>query len=229
MALELAEGPLTRVSRRSCARRAAVEVRFEWSAAEAARTFARRRGRISPALMLGRPRLATSRSASAAMRGCCSSAVPYFTRDALIDLLLDLRLPPRLLRRGRAAARRARRSKRRSIGAAPSCTRALEEIAAAAAGWFAQARDVRRLLDDPRARGARRGRAGDAGASRARARCARFLRSLSPDWLRQVPRYLRGGGAPLAARASRAAPSRAQILARARRTWASRSASASGA
>ena len=28
----------------------------------------------------------------------------------------------------------------------------LEEIVSAAAGWFAQARDVRRLLDDPRAR-----------------------------------------------------------------------------
>jgi ATP-dependent helicase HrpA len=50
---------------------------------------------------------------------------------------------------------------------------------------------VRRLLDDPRAR------AFAAAGQESRAHLERvldgsFLRSLSPDWLRQVPRWLRG-------------------------------------
>jgi ATP-dependent RNA helicase HrpA len=118
------------------------------------------------------------------------SAVPYFGRDALIDALLDLVFrracfaegePPRNRAAFEAALERGRSEVHSS----------LEEIVAAAAGWFAAARDVRRLLDDSRARALAEA-AQETRAHLARVLDAPFLRSLSADWLRQIPRWLRG-------------------------------------
>ena len=86
-ALELEEGPLPVFP--ALARAAgALEVRFEWSAEEAARGF--RDGAVALArLMLERQ----SRDLERRIGGDAQlllSAVPYFTRDALIDTLLDL-------------------------------------------------------------------------------------------------------------------------------------------
>jgi ATP-dependent helicase HrpA len=167
---------------------AALEVRFEWSAEEAARSF--RDG----AVVLARLMLhAQARDLEKRIGGDAQlllSAVPYFTRDALVETLLDLVFrracfgeaePPRERAAFEAALDRGRAALHSS----------LEEIASAATGWFAQARDVRRLLDDPRAKTLAEA-AQESRAHLERLLDAAFLRSLAADWLRQVPRWLRG-------------------------------------
>jgi ATP-dependent helicase HrpA len=186
-ALELEEGPLL-VHPALARAGGGLEVRCEWSAAEAARAF--REGALALArLMLDRQ----SRDLEKRVGGNAQlllSALPYFTRDALIDALLDLTFrracfadgePPR----NRAAFEAALEAGRSELHAS------LEEIVAAAVGWFALARDVRRLLDDTRARALAEA-AQEARAHLARVLDAAFLRSLSADWLRQLPRWLRG-------------------------------------
>jgi ATP-dependent helicase HrpA len=186
-ALELEEGPLL-VHPALARASGGLEVRCEWSAAEAARAF--REGALALArLMLDRQ----SRDLEKRIGGNAQlllSAVPYFTRDALIDTLLDMVFrracfadgePPR----NRAAFEAALEGGRSELHAS------LEEIVAAAVGWFALARDVRRLLDDTRARALAEA-AQEARAHLAQVLDAAFLRSLSADWLRQLPRWLRG-------------------------------------
>ena len=186
-ALELEEGPLL-VHLALARAGGALEVRCEWSAAEAARGF--RDGTLALArLMLDRQ----SRDLEKRIGGDAQlllRAVPYFTRDALIDTLLDLVFrracfaegePPR----NRAAFEAALEGGRARLHSS------LEEIVAAAAGWFSQARDVRRLLNDARARALAEA-AQETRAHLARVLDAAFLRFLSADWLRQIPRWLRG-------------------------------------
>jgi len=165
----------------------ALNVRFDWSAAEAARSY--RDGAVALArIML----YAHARDLEKRIGGNAQlllSAVPYFTRDALVDTLLDL-----VFRRACFAEAEPPRE-RAAFEAALDRGRAelhstLEEIASIAAGWFAQARDVRRLLDDTRARVLAEA-AVESRAHLERVLDAAFLRSLSPDWLRQVPRWLR--------------------------------------
>jgi ATP-dependent helicase HrpA len=185
--LELDEGPL-RVYPALVRAGGSVDVRLEWSAEEAARGF--REGALALArLMLDRQ----ARDLEKRIGGDAPlllSAVPYFTRDALVDTLLDLVFrracfaeaePPRERAAFEAALERGRAELHSS----------LEEIASAAAGWFAQARDVRRLLDDPRAK-ALAAAAQESRGHVERVLDASFLRSLSADWLRQVSRWLRG-------------------------------------
>ncbi len=186
-ALELEEGPLLVFP--TLARAAgAVEVRFEWSAEEAARGF--RDGAVALArLMLERQ----SRDLEKRIGGDVQlllSAVPYFTRDALIDTLLDLVFRSACFAGGEPPRNRAAFESAIDAGRAELHSR-LEDIAAAAAGWFAQARGVRRLLDDARAR-ALAEMAEETRTHLDRVLDAAFLKSLSPDWLRQVPRWLRG-------------------------------------
>jgi ATP-dependent helicase HrpA len=186
-ALELAEGPL-RVYPALVRSGAALEVRFEWSAEEAERGF--RDGAVALArLMLH----AQARDLEKRIGGDAQlllSAVPYFSRDALVDTLLDLVFrracfgeaePPRERAAFEAALDRGRAELHSS----------LEDVASAATGWFTQARDVRRLLDDPRAKALPEA-AQESRAHLERVLDAAFLRSLSADWLRQVPRWLRG-------------------------------------
>jgi ATP-dependent helicase HrpA len=186
-ALELEEGPVL-VHPALVRAGGVLEVRCEWSAAEAARGF--RDGAVALArLMLDRQ----SRDLEKRLGGDAQlllSAVPYFTRDALVDTLLDQAFRRSCFGEGEPPRKRA------AFEAALDAVRAalhssLEEIAAAAAGWFAQARDVRRLLEDSRATVLAEA-AQETRAHLARVLDAAFLRSLSADWLRQVPRWLRG-------------------------------------
>jgi ATP-dependent helicase HrpA len=186
-AIGLEEGPV-RVYPALVRSGGTLDVRFEWSAEEAARSL--RDGALALArLMLDRQARDLEKRIGGDAR-LLLSAVPYFTRDALVDTLLDLVFrracfgeaePPR----ERAAFEAALDRGRAGLHAA------LEEIVTAASGWFAQARDVRRLLDDPRAGGLAEA-AQESRAHLERVLDAAFLRSLSADWLRQVPRYLRG-------------------------------------
>jgi HrpA-like RNA helicase len=101
----------------------------------------------------------------------------------------------------------------------------LEEIAAGALSWFTEARVVRRALDDPRT--ALLADAVDESNEHLRGLFrAGTLESLSTDWLRQLPRYLkaeerrwqrnraRGGESPHIARQLREWSARYQNLAR---------------
>ena len=145
-ALELDEGPLLV---HSTLRRVSggLEVRFEWSQAEAARSY--REGAVALARIAlgGQARDLERRIGGDAQ--LLLSAAPYFSRDALVETLLDMVFrracfgvgePPRDRVAFEAALDRGRGDLQAS----------LEEIAATAAGWFAQAREVRQLLDDAR-------------------------------------------------------------------------------
>jgi ATP-dependent helicase HrpA len=185
--LELEEGPLL-VHPVLARAGGALEVRCEWSAAEAARGF--RSGALTLArLMLDRQ----SRDLERRMGGDAQlllRAVPYFTRDALIDTLLDLVFRRACFAEGEPPRKRAA-FEAALEGGRGELYSSLEEIVAAAGGWFAQARDVRRLLDDSRARPLAEA-AQETRVHLTRVLDAAFLRSLSADWLRQVPRWLRG-------------------------------------
>ncbi len=187
-ALELAEGPLlvhptlVRIS-------GGVEVRFEWSAEESARSF--RESAVALArLMLDRQ----ARDLERLIGGNAQlllSAVPYFSRGALVETLLELAFRGACFGDGEAPRNRAAFEAAVDRGRAELHSR-LGEIVATAAGWFAQAREVRRLLDDARRPTALAEAAQETRAHLERVLDAGFLRSLSVDWLRQVSRYLRG-------------------------------------
>jgi ATP-dependent helicase HrpA len=167
--------------------RGAIEVRFEWSAAEASRSFAE--GAVQLArLTLDRPMRDLAKLAAADVR-LLLAAASYFGRDELIDLLLQLACrracfgdldPPRTREAFESAVDRGR----------ADLHEMLEQAVAEVGGWLAEARNVRRLLDDPRAR------AQSAAAEETQAHLESLLRpdrlqALSSDWLRQVARYLK--------------------------------------
>jgi ATP-dependent helicase HrpA len=126
-----------------------VSVRFEWSRAEAERRS--QHGWASLArIVLERPARDLAKKVASDV-ALLLAASPYLRGEALIDALLqrvfwracfkDAALP-----RTRAAFDAAVESGRAQLH--PVC----DAITTAAAGWFAAARAVRRLLEDPRAR-----------------------------------------------------------------------------
>ncbi|MGD0492247.1 MAG: ATP-dependent RNA helicase HrpA [Steroidobacteraceae bacterium] len=167
--------------------RGAVEVRFEWSAAEAAQSFAE--GAVHLArVMLERQMRDLAKLAAADMR-LVLAAASYFGRDELIDLLLQLACrracfadlePPRTREGFEAAVDRGR----------ADLHAMLEQAIVEVGGWLAEARNVRRLLEDSRAR------AQPLAVEQTQAHLGALLRpewlqALSSDWLRQVSRYLK--------------------------------------
>jgi ATP-dependent helicase HrpA len=165
----------------------AVMLCFEWSAAEAALTL--RQGAVHLArTMLG----AQARELSKLIRADTKlllSAAPYFTGEALADLLLQLTFRRACF--GEAQAPRTRAAFEAAVDQARAHLHpALAEITATAAGWFAEARAVRRLLEDPRAR-PHAAAARETQEHLGRLLNAAMIDSLSPDWLRQVPRYVK--------------------------------------
>jgi ATP-dependent helicase HrpA len=117
------------------------------------------------------------------------AAVPYFDGDALVDMLLHLvfrracfddQIPPMTRVAFDVALDRGRER----------LYPALAAVTASMGNWFTEARAVRRLLDDPRARAS-------VEAAQESQRHLRELLSLdsimnlAPDWLRQLPRYLK--------------------------------------
>ena len=165
----------------------AVMLSFEWSAAEAALTL--RQGAVHLArIMLD----AQARDLTKLIRADTKlslSAAPYFTGEALTELLLQLAFRRACF--GDAAAPKTRAAFQAAVDQGRAHLHpALAEITATATGWFAEARAVRRLLEDPRAR------PHAAAAQETKEHLERLLNaatidSLSPDWLRQVPRYLK--------------------------------------
>lgn len=200
----------------------AIEVRFEWSAAEAAQSFAEGAVRLART-MLDRQMRDLAKLAVADMR-LLLAASAYFGRDALIDLLLQLSCrracfadldPPRTRDAFESAVDRGRADLHEML------ERAIAEVG----GWLSEARNLRRLLEDPRAR------AHHEAAAETQSHVTELLRpdrleALSPDWLRQVTRYLKAEERRwqrIFARGGEPAPILAEIEA-----WTSRIASLEG-
>jgi ATP-dependent helicase HrpA len=167
--------------------RGAIEVRFEWSAAEAEQSYAD--GAVHLArVMLDRQARELAKLAAADMR-LSLAASSYFGRDELIDLLLQLSFrgacfgelaPPRTREAFESAVDRARADLHET----------LEQAISELGGWLSEARSVRRLLEDPRAR------AHAHAAEETQAHLKVLLRpdrlqSMASDWLRQLARYLK--------------------------------------
>jgi ATP-dependent helicase HrpA len=185
-ALDLTEGTvevfpaLVRVRER-------LEVRFEWSAAEAALAF--RQGAVYLARTVLAPQERELAKSIAANAPLLLRAAPYLQGTALTDLLLQMTFrracfdeadPPRTKSAFDAAVEAGRAELHPS----------LEQVMALVAGWFAEARAVRRLLDDPRAR-AHAAAAQETSGHLQRLLSAAAIAPLGADWLRQFPRYLK--------------------------------------
>ena len=184
--LEAAQGSIT-VFPTLVRVRGAIEVRFDWTAAEAASGF--EQGAVHLVrVVLDRQMRDLAKRASADMR-LMLAATPYFSRDELIDLLLQLSCrracfgdaePPRSREAFEAAVDRGR------ADLAERLEGAMTEVGA----WMGEARNVRRLLEDPRAR-AYGAAAEETQAHLTRLLSAQRLQGLSEDWLRQISRYLK--------------------------------------
>src|SRR5450631_1046380 len=161
-----------------------LEVRYEWSAAEADRSWRRGAAHLARGMLPAQARdLAKSVAGNAPL---LLAASPYLTSDALIETLLQW-----VFRRAcfdDAEAPRARRAFEQAVdqGRARlhSC---LQEIAAATLSWFNEARAVRRSLDA--ALTVLPAEAADESSEHLRGLLgAASLESLSTEWLRQLPR-----------------------------------------
>jgi ATP-dependent helicase HrpA len=164
-----------------------LEVRYEWSAAEAARRWSQGAAQLARTLLAAQARdLGKSISGNAAL---LLAASPYAESADLIDALLQ-----RTFRRACFADAEAPRT-RAAFELAVDQGRArlhpcLDEIVAGALGWLTEARAVRRALDDPRT-----ALAADA-VDESHEHLRRLLKpsaleSTSTDWLRQLPKYLK--------------------------------------
>jgi ATP-dependent helicase HrpA len=191
-------------------------VHYEWSAAEARRSWTR--GAVDLARILLEPPLREFERSIAADASLLLAATPYCTSAALIDALLHL-----VVRRACFADTDAPRI-RESFDAAIDQGRArlypcLEEIRADAAHWFALAREVRRAQgESPNAHLAEA-----AQETREHLRqllSADALLSMPADRLRQLPRYLKAEERRWQRGAARGAES-PQIVAELRR-WSAR-------
>jgi ATP-dependent helicase HrpA len=164
-----------------------LEVRYEWSAAEAGRSW--RQG----AVHLARAMLAAqARDLGKTLAGNASlllAASPYVPSAALNDTLLQLTFERACF--GDAEAPRTREAFERAVDQGRARLHpCLEEITAAALNWFAEARAVRRTLE-----AAHSPSLADAVAESnehlRRLLSADRLASLSAEWLRQMPRHLK--------------------------------------
>lgn len=164
-----------------------LEVRYEWSAAEAARSWREGAARLARVLLAVQDRdLGKSLSGNAAL---LLAASPYAESADLIDALLQRTFRAACF--GDAEAPRSRAAFERAIDQGRARLHpCLDEIVAGMVSWLVEARAVRRALDDPRT-----ALSADA-AEESREHLRRLLKpaaleSTSPDWLRQLPRYLK--------------------------------------
>ncbi len=182
---------------------------YEWTAEEATHAWCSGSIRLARSSLpaqakdLGRRIAADSRLILAAS--------PYLNGAALQDVLLQ-----RVFRRACFGDADAPRTSDAFDDAVERGRAALDaayaQIAASVLDWFTEARAVRRLIDDPRARTAHAALAEESHAHLRRLLAAERLASLAPDAVRQLPRHLkaeerrwqrmlaRGGEAPTIAR-----------------------------
>ena len=184
--LELGEGAV-RVFPTLTASGRALETRYEWSAAEAERSW--RQGAAQLSRIMLAPEARDLRRTLAGNASLLLAASPYLTGDALIELLLQL-----IFRRAcfaEADAPRARGAFEKAVDDGRMRLHfCMEEAAAAASGWFNEARAVRRALDVPRSPLQAEAAAETTDHVQGLLSAVR-LESMSAQWLRQLPRYLK--------------------------------------
>ena len=184
--LPVAEGSVTAFAALAMAGRG-LWVRYEWSGAEAARHWRQAATRLARILLDRQSRDMSKQLA--ANSSLLLAASPYMASDDLIDTLLQLAFA-----RACFADEPAPRE-RGAFDRAVDCGRerlypCLEEAVSAAQAWFADAGTVRHVIDEL-------GSKAPLEASEETRRHLRHLldpdtlKSLSPDWLRQYPRYLK--------------------------------------
>jgi ATP-dependent helicase HrpA len=168
-------------------RPAGVGLRFEWSREEAART-SRQGATVLARSMLERQARDLAKTIASDTQ-LLLAASPYLHGDALTDALLHLVFrracfqdaDPPMAREAFEAAVEAGRER---------LYPALSELTASARSWFTEAREIRRLLDDPRAR-SHAPLAEESHAHLRRLFSAERIVAISMEWLRQVPRYMK--------------------------------------
>ena len=184
--LPVAEGSVTAFPALALAGRG-LWVRYEWSGAEAARHWRQAATRLARILLDRQSRDMSKQLA--ANSSLLLAASPYMASNDLIDTLLQMAFAracfaDELAPRERGAFDRAVDSGRERLY---PC---LEEAVTAAQAWFADAGTVRHVIDEL-------GSKAPLEASEETRRHLRHLldpdtlKSLSPDWLRQYPRYLK--------------------------------------
>ena len=165
----------------------ALEVRYAWSAAEADRGWRQGAAQLSRIMLAPQARdLGKILAGNAAL---LLAASPFLTSDVLIDLLLQFTFRRACFGEDDAPRVRGPFEKAVDQGRARlhSC---MEDASAAALNWFNEARAVRRALDDPRA--AMLADAAEETHEHVRHLLgAGALESMSTEWLRQLPRYLK--------------------------------------
>jgi ATP-dependent helicase HrpA len=164
-----------------------LEVQYDWSAEEAQHAW--REGAVR---LAGRMLERQARDLTKSIAGnvpLLLSAGPYMTSENLIDTLLQLTFRAACF--GDAEASRTRAAYELEVDRGrerlyPS----LDEVSAAASGWFKEAASVRQALDDPRLRPL----AETSEETREHLRRLlnhRTMQTAPAEWLRQLPRYLK--------------------------------------
>jgi ATP-dependent RNA helicase HrpA len=164
-----------------------LEVRYEWSAAEAKRSW--RQG----AVHLARNILAAqSRDIGKTLAGNAPlllAASPYFTSGALIEAIQQLTFRRACF--GDDEAPRSREAYERAVDQGRAQLHpCLDAIVESLTGWFTEARAVRRALDDPRT-ALPTDAVDESNEHLRRLLNAPTVVSKEREWLRQLPRYLK--------------------------------------
>ena len=165
----------------------ALEVRYEWSAAEAQRAWRHTSALLARAMLAGQARdLGKSLANNASL---LLAASPYAKSGELIELLLQM-----TFRRAcfyDSDAPRTREAYEKAVdqgrGRLHDC---MDGIVADALRWFAEAREVRRALDAASA-GAAADAVDESNEHLRRLLRTEALESTPTEWLRQLPRYLK--------------------------------------
>ncbi|HME39180.1 MAG TPA: ATP-dependent RNA helicase HrpA [Steroidobacteraceae bacterium] len=162
-------------------------VRYEWTAAEARRTWRQGAVHLARAMLAGLERdLARSMAGSAAL---LLAASPYAQSTALIEAVLQLTFRRACF--GDAEAPRTRDAYEKAVDQGRARLHpCLDEIVAGVSGWFTEARAVRRAQGtaalSPLADAAE-----ESALHLQRLLSTGLFESWSADWLRQLPRYLK--------------------------------------
>jgi ATP-dependent helicase HrpA len=164
-----------------------LQVLFEWSAEEAMRTWRQGAARLARAILERQARdLGKSILGSVQLP---LSASPYMSSDELVDMLLQLVFRSACF--GDADAPRTRAAFDSAVDRGRErLYPCLDAMCAMASAWFKEAGLVREALEDPRVR-----TLGDAADDTRRHLSQlldpKILSSVAPEWLRQIPRYLK--------------------------------------
>jgi ATP-dependent helicase HrpA len=182
----LAEGALTLYPTLKVAENG-LQVALEWSAEEAACRWFDSAARLARLMLPNQMRDLSKRLAgSPALQ---LRAAPYLSSGELLDTLLQLSVRKACF--GDKAAPRSSPAFDAALdGGREHLHQAFDDVTAAISACLTEAGDVRRALDDPRL-GAQREAAGESREHLRTLLNAPALQAAAPQWLRQLPRYLK--------------------------------------